>query len=100
EGLKKRGLEGWIGCGSDRGIRYLNLFPDRCTIMVADEFVPLVVSREGTGIDGKEEWANAHFLFALKCAGLVLRQAHWKMLQQARQAHPEKSYGSSVGRNS
>jgi ribosome maturation factor RimP len=42
--------------------------------MVADEFVPLVVSRERTGIDGKEEWANAHFLFALKCAGLFRRQ--------------------------
>jgi ribosome maturation factor RimP len=42
--------------------------------MVADEFVPLVVNRERTGIDGKEEWANAHFLFALKCAGLFRRQ--------------------------
>jgi hypothetical protein len=58
--------------------------------MVADEFVPLVVNRERTGIDGKEEWANAHFLFAPKCAGLFQASALEDAPTGTRQAHPEK----------
>ena len=59
--------------------------------MVADEFVPLFVSRERTGIDGKEEWAKAHFLFALKCAGLFFQATRiGRCSNRHRQAHPEK----------
>src|ERR1700712_678876 len=54
----------------------------------------------GTGVvDGKEEGANAHFLFAPKCAGLSPERRMERYFTGTRQAHLH-TYGSSVGRNS
>ena len=42
-----------------------------CKIWVAGDFVPSyqVVAVSAPAIDGRDEWAKAHFLFALKVGG-------------------------------
>jgi hypothetical protein len=45
-----------------------------CKIWVAGDFVPSyqVGAVSAPAIDGRDEWARAHFLFALKVGGLAL----------------------------